>query len=65
MDPEDKNLESKLPEGVTTYRSTGAFFLFVVVGGASSRAVFLSAAVLCAHLRESRGTQARSFARDA
>ena len=48
MDPEDKNLESKLREGVTTYGSTGAFFLFAVVGGASSRAVFLGAAVLCA-----------------
>jgi hypothetical protein len=43
VDPEDKNLESKLPEGVTTYGSTGAFFLFAVVGGASSRAVLCAA----------------------
>jgi len=48
VDPEDKNLESKLTKGVTTYGSTGAFFLFAVVGGTSSRAVFLGAAVLCA-----------------
>jgi len=48
VDPEDKNLESKLPEDVTTYGSTGAFFLFAVVGGASLRDVFLGAAVLCA-----------------